>query len=201
MWSLSPGRRPKKLWPRRTITTCSIAISSMPASLQLRFLVVSKQVLGGHWPAGLLCPTSCCARRSNPRTLTSAPRTRTKQTPRLSILQLRRIFEVPEADLAPMQRAGSSEAQLQGWVLRMRGLPYSANTADVSAFFDGLELTRGTGGIVFTCTSDGRPLGEAYVEFASEDAQQAAPPRPCLPALALVAARRDGRPKGCWKRS
>ena len=89
-------------------------------------------------------------------------------------LQRCRIFEVPEADLAAMQRSGSSEAKLHGWVLRLRGLPYTATAADVVGFFDGLELARGSAGVVFTCTSDGRPLGEAYVEFTSEEAQQAA---------------------------
>ena len=72
-----------------------------------------------------------------------------------------------------MQPSGSAEAQLQGWVLRMRGLPYTATASDVLGFFDGLELARGAAGVVFTCTSDGRPLGEAYVEFNSEEAQQA----------------------------
>ena len=71
-----------------------------------------------------------------------------------------------------MQRSGSTEAHLQGWVLRMRGLPYTATAADVLAFFEGLEIARGPAGVVFTCTADGRPLGEAYVEFSSEDAQQ-----------------------------
>ena len=86
-----------------------------------------------------------------------------------------RIFEVPEADLAAMQRSGSSDAQLQGWVLRMRGLPFTATAADVVRFFEGLELARGAAGVVFTCTADGRPLGEAYVELPTEEVQQAAP--------------------------
>ena len=81
---------------------------------------------------------------------------------------------MPEADLAAMQRSGRSDAQLQGWVLRMRGLPFTATAADVVKFFEGLELARGAAGVVFTCTSDGRPLGEAYVEFTTEEAQQAA---------------------------
>ncbi|KAK9809304.1 hypothetical protein WJX73_002890 [Symbiochloris irregularis] len=84
------------------------------------------------------------------------------------------IFEVPEADLSAMQRSGSAEAHLRGWVLRMRGLPYTATAADVLAFFEGLEIARGAAGVVFTCTADGRPLGEAYVELTTEAAQQEA---------------------------
>ena len=37
-------------------------------------------------------------------------------------------------------------------------------------FFEGIEIERGLAGIAFTCTPDGRPKGEAYVEFPSEDA-------------------------------
>ncbi len=41
-------------------------------------------------------------------------------------------------------------------------------------FFEGIEIQRGSAGIAFTCTPDGRPKGEAYVEFPSEDAQKEA---------------------------
>ncbi len=41
-------------------------------------------------------------------------------------------------------------------------------------FFEGIEIERGSAGIAFTCTPDGRPKGEAYVEFPSEDAQKEA---------------------------
>lgn len=41
-------------------------------------------------------------------------------------------------------------------------------------FFEGIDIERGSAGIAFTCTPDGRPKGEAYVEFPSEDAQKEA---------------------------
>lgn len=93
---------------------------------------------------------------------------------------------MPEADLSAMQRSGSSEAHLQGWVLRLRGLPYTATAADVLAFFDGLEIARGAAGVVFTCTADGRPLGEAYVELTSEEGQQVAVALDAAPAVEMV---------------
>lgn len=41
-------------------------------------------------------------------------------------------------------------------------------------FFNGIEMERGAAGIVFTCTPDGRPKGEAYIEFSTDDAQKEA---------------------------
>lgn len=41
-------------------------------------------------------------------------------------------------------------------------------------FFKGIDLDKGASGIVFTCTPEGRPKGEAYVEFGSEEAQKEA---------------------------
>lgn len=66
------------------------------------------------------------------------------------------------------------DARLQGCVVRLRGLPYSASASDVAAFFSGVQLADGDDAIVFTHTVDGRPTGEAYVELADEAAQAAA---------------------------
>lgn len=66
------------------------------------------------------------------------------------------------------------QEQDTGWVVRMRGLPFAANAEDVLEFFDGLEVLRGAAGVVFCWGRDSRPLGEAYVEFPSEDVQLAA---------------------------
>ena len=41
-------------------------------------------------------------------------------------------------------------------------------------FFKGVDIEKGASGIVFTCTPEGRPKGEAYVEFPSEEAQKEA---------------------------
>ena len=66
------------------------------------------------------------------------------------------------------------QEQDTGWVVRLRGLPFAATSDDVLAFFSGLEVLRGAAGIVFTWGRDGRPLGEAYVEFPSEEIQEEA---------------------------
>lgn len=55
--------------------------------------------------------------------------------------------------------------------MRLRGLPFAATPEDVLSFFSGLEVLRGPAGVVFTWGRDGRPLGEAYVEFPSEEIQ------------------------------
>lgn len=49
------------------------------------------------------------------------------------------------------------------FVLRMRGLPYSAHTEDVRAFFNGCLVD----GIDFVIDSSGRPSGDAFVAFRS----------------------------------
>lgn len=59
-----------------------------------------------------------------------------------------------------------------GYVLRLRGLPYSATRSDVEEFFETIQIYKGEEGVVFSVTSSGRPTGEAYVEFMSEEAQQ-----------------------------
>lgn len=85
------------------------------------------------------------------------------------------IFAAGEADLlASTSGAPGGAASLSGHVVRLRGLPFSSTAADVVAFFEGVETVGGEGGVVFTCTPDGRPTGEAYVEVAGEEALAAA---------------------------
>lgn len=77
------------------------------------------------------------------------------------------IFEASESDLSP----GLEGRGCLGYVLRLRGLPYSATREDVEKFFETIEIHKGEEGVVFSCTASGRPTGEAYVEFLSEEAQ------------------------------
>eukprot|EP00882_Tetradesmus_deserticola_P011354 GHRQ01012012.1.p1 GENE.GHRQ01012012.1~~GHRQ01012012.1.p1 ORF type:complete len:212 (+),score=57.69 GHRQ01012012.1:43-678(+) len=83
------------------------------------------------------------------------------------------MFEAAEADLAAVKKV-LEDTQLQGCVVRLRGLPYAATAEDVAAFFEGVRLADGDDAIVFTTTVDGRPTGECYVELADKDAQAAA---------------------------
>ncbi len=56
--------------------------------------------------------------------------------------------------------------------VKLRGLPYTATTDDIAAFFHGYELV---GGSVHIGTNrEGRPSGEAWVDFASAKAAQRA---------------------------
>ncbi|KAK7113546.1 heterogeneous nuclear ribonucleoprotein F-like [Littorina saxatilis] len=62
----------------------------------------------------------------------------------------------------------------EGCVVRLRGLPWSATVDDVNKFFEGCEIAGGISGIHLTQSREGRPSGEAFVEFASEDDVQMA---------------------------
>uniref|UniRef100_A0A1I7V174 RRM domain-containing protein n=1 Tax=Caenorhabditis tropicalis TaxID=1561998 RepID=A0A1I7V174_9PELO len=55
-------------------------------------------------------------------------------------------------------------------IVRMRGLPYDCTDAQIRAFFEPLKLTDK---ILFITRTDGRPTGDAFVQFETEeDAQQ-----------------------------
>lgn len=81
-----------------------------------------------------------------------------------------------EADLLAQTSGGEGggEPTLAGHVVRLRGLPFNSTAADVLAFFEGVATLGGETGVVFTCTPDGRPSGEAYVALAGAEAQGAA---------------------------
>jgi hypothetical protein len=69
-----------------------------------------------------------------------------------------RIFE---SDLnAVTQLAADSKAR--GYVLRMRGLPYSSTTADIERFFEGVQLS-GPDAVLLTHTPDGRCAVRAHL--------------------------------------
>lgn len=57
-------------------------------------------------------------------------------------------------------------------VLKMRGLPYSANKPQIIEFFSGYKVIEGRVHVV--CRPDGKATGEAYVEFeTAEEARRA----------------------------
>ncbi|XP_042510390.1 heterogeneous nuclear ribonucleoprotein F-like isoform X1 [Macadamia integrifolia] len=66
---------------------------------------------------------------------------------------------------------GKDSAQHTG-VLRLRGLPFSAGKDDIMDFFKDFMLTEDS--IHITLNMDGRPTGEAFVEFPSPDDSKAA---------------------------
>lgn len=95
----------------------------------------------------------------------------------------RRYVEVFGSTEADMDAARRNAEAIQGGgrtlgsqenffgVVKMRGLPYSATLYEIKEFFKGLEV-RHDG--VFLCEKDGRPNGEAFVEFVLEDSAEEA---------------------------
>ncbi|CAB1419656.1 unnamed protein product [Pleuronectes platessa] len=60
----------------------------------------------------------------------------------------------------------------EGYVVRIRGLPWSCSVDEVQRFFaeaDCKVINNGGGGIHFTYTREGRPSGEAFVELETEE--------------------------------
>uniref|UniRef100_A0A8C6KAL6 Heterogeneous nuclear ribonucleoprotein H1 n=1 Tax=Nothobranchius furzeri TaxID=105023 RepID=A0A8C6KAL6_NOTFU len=57
----------------------------------------------------------------------------------------------------------------EGYVVRIRGLPWSCSVDEVQRFFSGCEILNKGNGIHFTYTREGRPSGEAFVELETED--------------------------------
>ncbi|RDY10439.1 Heterogeneous nuclear ribonucleoprotein F, partial [Mucuna pruriens] len=66
---------------------------------------------------------------------------------------------------------GKDSAEHTG-VLRLRGLPFSASKDDIMEFFKDFGLSEDSTHIIMN--SEGRPSGEAYVEFASAEDSKAA---------------------------
>lgn len=75
------------------------------------------------------------------------------------------VEEAAEAQNRAAQ-SGHDDGEYTG-VVRMRGLPWSTTAQQVREFFGGLQIT--SDGVQITLTREGRPSGEAYVVFKSED--------------------------------
>ncbi|KAK1788193.1 hypothetical protein P4O66_016656 [Electrophorus voltai] len=57
----------------------------------------------------------------------------------------------------------------EGFVARIRGLPWSCSVDEVSRFFADCKVANSGTSVHFTYTREGRPSGEAFVEFESEE--------------------------------
>lgn len=70
-----------------------------------------------------------------------------------------------------MSGAGDQE---EDCIVKLRGLPWSATTDDVIKFFKDCTILGGKAGVHMTTSREGRPSGEAFVEFQSaEDVHRA----------------------------
>ncbi|VDN06641.1 unnamed protein product [Thelazia callipaeda] len=78
------------------------------------------------------------------------------------------VFSVTENEVAWMTRHNvirkGDEEVPYNFVVRLRGIPFSATDNDVKEFFDGLEVAD----VVIDKEPGGRPSGEAFVRFASK---------------------------------
>ncbi|XP_046874639.1 heterogeneous nuclear ribonucleoprotein H-like isoform X3 [Hypomesus transpacificus] len=57
----------------------------------------------------------------------------------------------------------------EGFVVRIRGLPWSCSVDEVQRFFSDCKIANNGTSINFTYTREGRPSGEAFVEMDSEE--------------------------------
>ncbi|XP_043837636.1 heterogeneous nuclear ribonucleoprotein H-like isoform X1 [Dromiciops gliroides] len=57
----------------------------------------------------------------------------------------------------------------EGFVVKIRGLPWSCRANEVQCFFSECKIQNGASGIHFIYNREGRPSGEAFVELESED--------------------------------
>ncbi|CAI9612080.1 unnamed protein product [Staurois parvus] len=57
----------------------------------------------------------------------------------------------------------------EGYVVKVRGLPWSCAADEIESFFSESKILNGTHGIHFIYTREGRPSGEAFVEYETED--------------------------------
>ncbi|KAJ3588668.1 hypothetical protein NHX12_009522, partial [Muraenolepis orangiensis] len=57
----------------------------------------------------------------------------------------------------------------EGFVVRIRGLPWSCSVEEVSSFFSDCKVANGGSSVHFTYTREGRPSGEAFVELESDE--------------------------------
>ena len=69
---------------------------------------------------------------------------------------------------------GSGDHDDEGYVVKLRGLPWSTTVDEIMKFFNDCSITNGKNGVHMTMSREGRPSGEAYVEMDTlEDIEKA----------------------------
>ncbi|XP_077093270.1 heterogeneous nuclear ribonucleoprotein H3 isoform X2 [Siphateles boraxobius] len=57
----------------------------------------------------------------------------------------------------------------EGYVVRIRGLPWSCTQEEVASFFSDCDIVGKVNGVCFTFSKEGRPSGEAFVELKTPE--------------------------------
>ncbi|XP_008308812.1 heterogeneous nuclear ribonucleoprotein H3 isoform X2 [Cynoglossus semilaevis] len=57
----------------------------------------------------------------------------------------------------------------EGYVVRVRGLPWSCTQEEVASFFSDCDIVGKVNGVCFTYSKEGRPSGEAFIELKTAD--------------------------------
>ncbi|XP_074866141.1 heterogeneous nuclear ribonucleoprotein H isoform X2 [Carettochelys insculpta] len=89
-------------------------------------------------------------------------------------------LSLPQCGFPPTATEGESEQSLatsmmlnteggEGFVVKVRGLPWSCSAEEVQRFFSECKILNGSSGIRFIYTREGRPSGEAFVELETEE--------------------------------
>lgn len=81
------------------------------------------------------------------------------------------VLEVTDSEAETiLQKA--NEVRPEDWMVRLRGLPFSSSDSDIVQFFSGLDIAEN--GITVIKDHRGRNSGEAFVQFCSQEAVDAA---------------------------
>lgn len=59
--------------------------------------------------------------------------------------------------------------QEDGYVVKLRGLPWSTTVDEILKFFRDCKILDGPNGVHMTTSREGRPSGEAFVELIDEE--------------------------------
>jgi heterogeneous nuclear ribonucleoprotein F/H len=78
----------------------------------------------------------------------------------------------PVANGAPWQLGDGAGGS--GGIVRLRGLPFNATPDLILQFFQGFDIPKGSMGVHLILGPNGRPNGEAFVEFSTEEVADAA---------------------------
>lgn len=89
----------------------------------------------------------------------------------LMILSYTRLFSIQSCSTTTVVKMsnGSGDHDDEGYVVRLRGLPWSTTVDEILKFFSDCKICHGKAGIHMTMSREGRPSGEAYIEMEREE--------------------------------